>query len=78
MANDIDLDRLARHAVQLGLAVVVKQVDDWVLERLVVAPSVLEPLRTYPAKEESPLDPGRPARGRHNPTWHIIENLGNG
>ncbi len=74
--TDIDLDRLARYAVQLRVAAVVKRVG-WVLERLDVATSVLEPLRTYPAKEESPLDPGRPARGRHNTSWHVIENLGN-
>ncbi len=74
---DLELNRLVRYAVQLKVAAVVKRVG-WALERLKVAPSVLEPLRAYPAKEESPLDPGRPARGRHNPTWRVIENLNDG
>jgi predicted transcriptional regulator of viral defense system len=71
---DIEVDRLVHYAVQLGVVTVVKRVG-WTLERLKVAPSVLEPLRAYPAKGKSPLDPGRPARGRHNPAWHVIENL---
>ena len=74
---DIEVDRLVRYAVQLKVVAVVKRVG-WALERLKVAPSVLKPLRAYPAKEESPLDPGRPARGRHNPAWHVIENLNDG
>lgn len=74
---DIEVDRLVRYAVQLRVAAVVKRVG-WALERLKVAPPVLEPLRAYPAKEESPLDPGRPSRGRHNSTWHVIENLNDG
>lgn len=75
--EDLDVDRLVRHTTRLGVAAAVKRVG-WALERLKVAPSVLEPLRTYPAKGESPLDPGRPARGRHNPTWRVIENLNDG
>lgn len=27
---------------------------------------------------DAPLDPGRPARGRHDPTWRVIENLHDG
>lgn len=71
------MDRLVQHTTRLGVAAAVKRVG-WTLERLQVAPSVLEPLRTYPSKGESPLDPGRPARGRHNPTWRVIENLNDG
>jgi predicted transcriptional regulator of viral defense system len=74
---DIEVDRLVRYAVQLKVAAVVKRVG-WALERLKVASSALESLRAYPAKEESPLDPGRPARGHHNSTWHVIENLNDG
>lgn len=74
---DIEVVRLVRYAVQLKVVAVVKRIG-WALERLEVAPSVLEPLRAYPVKGESPLDPGRPARGRHNPTWHVIENLNHG
>lgn len=71
---DIGVDQLVQYAVQLGVVAVVKRVG-WALERLHVEPSILEPLRAYPAKGESPLDPSRPARGRHNPTWCVIENL---
>lgn len=71
---DLDIDRLAEYAVKLEVAAVVKRLG-WALEKFGVAPDLLAPLRAYPAKGDSPLDPGRPARGRHNPTWHVIENL---
>lgn len=72
--DHIDLPRLVQYAVELGVAAVVKRVG-WVLDRLGVAPEILAPLRTFPARGDAPLDPGRPARGRHDPTWHVIENL---
>ena len=75
--SDLDIDRLVKYAVKLGVAAVVKRVG-WALEELGAAPDLLAPLRAYPARGASPLDPGRPARGRHNPTWHVIENLRNG
>ena len=56
---------------------VVKRVG-WALERFGASPDTLAPLRTYPAKGDSPLDPGRPARGHHDPIWNVIENLRNG
>lgn len=74
---DIDIDRLVRYAIRLGVAAVLKRVG-WALEEFGAPPDVVAPLRTYPAKGDSPLDPSRPARGRHNPTWHVIENLQNG
>jgi predicted transcriptional regulator of viral defense system len=75
--DDIDIPRLVQHAQQLGVAAVVKRVG-WALDRLGAAPDVLAPLRDYPVKGESPLDPGQPARGRHNSTWRVIENLHDG
>lgn len=75
--SDIDVDQLVLHALHLDVGAVVKRVG-WALERMRVPASVLEPLRRYPVKGESPLDPGRPARGRHDPIWRVIENLNDG
>lgn len=74
---EIDVRRLVEYAVRLDVAAVAKRLG-WALEKLGVPPDVLAPLRSYPARGDSPLDPGRPARGRHNPTWHVIENLHDG
>lgn len=72
--GEMDLDRLARYAVQLGVTAVIKRLG-WALEQQGVPEAVLAPLRSYPARGNAPLDPGRPSRGRHNPAWHVIENL---
>ncbi len=74
---DLDVDRLVQYATRLGVTAVVKRLG-WALDRFQMPPSALKPLRVFPAKGESPLDPGRPARGRHNPTWNVIENLHDG
>ena len=74
---DIDVERLVQYSKQLGIAAVVKRVG-WALEQFGVSPDLLEPLRAYPERGDSPLDPGRPAHGRHNPAWHVIENLYDG
>jgi len=73
--GELDLDRLARYALQLGVTAVVKRLG-WALERHDAPNAVLAPLRSYPARGDAPLDPGRPSRGRHNSTWQVIENLG--
>lgn len=72
--TDIDTRRLVEYAVRLDVGAVIKRVG-WALDRLAVPSDVLAPLRAYPARGDSPLDPGRPARGRHDPAWHVIENL---
>ncbi|MBI2857319.1 MAG: hypothetical protein HYX95_03265 [Chloroflexi bacterium] len=75
--EDIDVPRLVQYAQQLRVGAAVKRVG-WALDSLGVPPETLSPLRSYPAKGDSPLDPGHPARGRHNPTWRVIENLRDG
>ena len=72
--GELDLDRLVRYAVQLGVTAVVKRLG-WALNQQGAPESVLAPLRSYPARGDAPLDPGRPSRGRHNSTWRVIENL---
>lgn len=72
--GELDLDRLARYAFQLGVTAVVKRLG-WALERHDAPEAVLAPLRSYPARGDAPLAPGRPSRGRHNATWRVIENL---
>lgn len=73
--GELDLDRLARYALQLGVTAVVKRLG-WALERHDAPEAVRAPLRSYPARGDAPLDPGRPSCGRHNSTWRVIENLG--
>lgn len=71
---DFDLERLIGYAAQMQVTAIVKRLG-WALERLDAPEDVLEPLRAYPTNGDAPLDPGRPSRGRHNPTWRVIENL---
>ncbi|MDP3064591.1 MAG: hypothetical protein Q8O40_15505 [Chloroflexota bacterium] len=75
--SSLDIDRLVQYAMRLGVIAVVKRLG-WTLDRFQVPPAALQPLRAYPARGESPLDPGRPARGRHDPEWQVIENLRDG
>ena len=72
--EDLDLERLTNHAVQLGVQAVIKRLG-WTLEHVGVDDPQIQVLRDYPATEESRLDPGLPARGRHNREWRVIENL---
>jgi predicted transcriptional regulator of viral defense system len=75
--DDIDPERFARYALQLQVAAVVKRIG-WALNRLEASSNILEPLRQYPSKGDTLLDPARPARGRHNRNWQVIENLSDG
>lgn len=72
--GELDLDRLVRYAVQLRVSAVVKRLG-WALEQQGAPEAVLAPLRSYPARGDAPLDPGKPACGRHNATWRVIENM---
>jgi len=73
--TDLDLDRLVSYALRLKVAAVIKRLG-WALARLQVPRETLQPLLVYPAKGDTPLDPGRPSRGRHDPVWQVIENIG--
>lgn len=72
--GEIDVPRLVSYAVRLGIGVVAKRVG-WTMSSAGVEDSLLIPLREIESKGDAPLDPGRPARGRHDPHWHVIENL---
>jgi predicted transcriptional regulator of viral defense system len=74
---DIDVPRLVGYAVQLNVGAVARRLG-WTLARLGVPPDILAPLRDVPARGYAPLDPGRPARGRRDRTWRVIENLADG
>lgn len=74
---DVDLHRLVEYAVRPDIVAVVKRLG-WALDEFGAPADVLAPLRSYPAKGDAPLDPGQPAHGHHNPTWHVIENLHDG
>lgn len=71
---DLDLDRLVQHAVRLDVTAVVKRLG-WALDRLHVPKRTLAPLLAHPAKGDTPLDPGQPPHGRHDPVWRVIENF---
>jgi predicted transcriptional regulator of viral defense system len=71
---DLDVHRLVEYAVRFDIAAVAKRLG-WALEKFGAPADVLAPLRTYPSRGDSPLDPGQPSRGHHNPTWGVIENL---
>lgn len=71
---DLDLDRLVGYAVRLEVAAVIKRLG-WALDRLHAPQQTLEPLLAYPAKGDTPLDPGRRRRGRHDSVWRVIENI---
>ncbi|MEZ4503576.1 MAG: hypothetical protein R3C39_13195 [Dehalococcoidia bacterium] len=73
--GDLDVDRLVHHAIRLDVTAVVKRLG-WALERLGAPERALQPLLTYPARGDAPLDPGRPPRGHHDRRWQVIENLG--
>ena len=72
--GEIDQARLVQYALQIKVTAAAKRIG-WALDHFHVSQDILEPLRAYPAKGESPLDPGRLARGHHDLKWHVIENL---
>ncbi|MYH49022.1 MAG: hypothetical protein F4020_06985 [Gammaproteobacteria bacterium] len=72
--HDLDVDRLVHHAIRLDIGAVAKRLG-WALERLQVPERALKPLLTHPVKGDTPLEPGRPARGHHDRRWQVIENL---
>lgn len=71
---EVDVGRLVEYALRLDVGAVVKRLG-WALEAFGTPADLLAPLRAYPAGGDTPLDPGRPARGHHHRTWHVIENL---
>lgn len=73
----LDLETLVAYAARLEIGAVAKRVG-WALERLGASETLLAPLRSCPGRGDIPLDPHRPARGRHNSAWGVIENLDNG
>jgi predicted transcriptional regulator of viral defense system len=73
----LDLERLVAYAARLEIGAVAKRLG-WALERLGAGETLLAPLRACPGRGDIPLDPRRPARGRHNSAWGVIENLGDG
>jgi predicted transcriptional regulator of viral defense system len=72
--DDIDVERLVAYSTRIDIGAVAKRVG-WALEMFGVPADQLEPLHSRLSRGDAPLDPGRPARGRHNRTWHVIENL---
>lgn len=72
--QQLDLERLAAHARRYGKAAVARRVG-YALEHVGAAPEVVESLRAVPMQGARPLDPTRPARGKRNRRWGLIENL---
>lgn len=72
--HEIDVQRLIEHARRFSKQVVAKRVGH-VLERLGVAPAVLEPLRALPMLGYRALDPTKQAVGTRDRRWQVIVNL---
>lgn len=72
--HELDLGRLAQHALTYGKASVAKRLG-WALEHVGAPPRSFTPLLRLPIKGSRPLDPTRPARGPWNTKWHVRENL---
>lgn len=72
--RDIDVKRLAAHAVRYGADVVAKRVG-FALERFGAAADDVAPLLAVPMRGFRALDPTRDPRGPRNRRWGLIENL---
>lgn len=70
----LDLARLVDYAQKYGKASVAKRIG-YALELMGTEAAVTKPLRGSPIRGYQPLDPTRPARGRRNVRWGLIENL---
>ena len=72
--HELDVQRLIAHAARFSKRVAAKRVG-YALERLGVAPNVLEPLRALPMLGYRALDPTRAATGTRDPRWQVVVNL---
>ncbi len=72
----LDIRRIVDYALRLGAAAGKRL--GWVLERLGIDASELQPLLDLPVKGYRKLDPTGPQRGRCSRRWMVIENLGGG
>jgi predicted transcriptional regulator of viral defense system len=70
----LDLARLVEFAQRYGTASVARRVG-YALELMGTRASVTRTLLASAARGYQPLDPTRPARGRRNLRWGLIENL---
>ena len=73
----LDLERLAAYGVAYDSVAVAKRLG-WSLDQVGVDARVLAPLLQVAASHYSPLDPGRPRRGKHDRRWMITVNTGTG
>jgi predicted transcriptional regulator of viral defense system len=70
----IDLDRLVTYALRYDVGAVIKRLG-WLLEKMEVSANLLLPLQNYPVSGTILLDPNQPKSNKHDPLWHINENL---
>jgi predicted transcriptional regulator of viral defense system len=72
--HEIDVQHLIEHALRFSKQAVAKRVGH-VLERLGVAPAVLEPLRALPMLGYRALDPTKQEIGTRDRRWQVVVNL---
>jgi predicted transcriptional regulator of viral defense system len=72
-AEQLDIDRIIRYAMQLDAATVKRL--GWILEHQGADAHRLEPLATFPIKGYRTLDPTGPRKGPCSRRWMIQENL---
>ena len=75
--KDLDLARLVDYAQKYGKASVAKRIG-YALELMGTTAEVTKPLQVSPVRGYRPLDPTKPARGRRNVRWGLIENFATG
>jgi predicted transcriptional regulator of viral defense system len=72
--STLDLERLARYAVEIKVAVTAKRLG-WALEVAGVPRAILNRLRAVPVKGIQRLDPTRPAKGAVIREWMLQDNF---
>ena len=72
--GELNLDRLVRHALQLGVDAVAKRVG-WALQNQGAQESAWGPLKALPITGFRPLDSTLGAEGKHDSAWGLRINL---
>ncbi len=72
--ESLDLGRLVGYALRYEVGALIKRLG-WTLETMNVPEPLLEPLRAFPVRNVTPLDPAGPASGPIKGDWQIRNNL---
>jgi len=73
----LDIDRLADYAIRYDSKIVAARIG-WCLEQVGAAAASLDRLSMHVGPGQQVLDPTRPARGRRNARWLVLDNVSPG